>query len=159
MIDHNATDNTTDTLSHIFQSWTHSQGLPALSADELIHEDLTPYQRRWVSEFILAWEANERAARWVKEQADDPAYQLARLFCYFVQDDPDLREHLPEVIRRNATPEYAGCDALHDFCDANEIMAAAFVESVGHEPDSNSARDAYIWNRAWNMARGMEYNV
>lgn len=31
--------------------------LPRMSAEELIHERLTPGQRRWVSDFIMRWDA------------------------------------------------------------------------------------------------------
>lgn len=31
-------------------------------------------------------------------------------------------EELAEVDRKNATPQYEGCCATHDYCDANEAM-------------------------------------
>ena len=65
------------------------------------------------------------------------------------------REEFAEMQRRNATPEYrdTGCCASHDFCDANEVMDAAFracgivIDDLGD--DDNHAR----WNRAWNLAK------
>ena len=58
-----------------------------------------------------------------------------------------------EVDRRNATPEYAGACASHDFCDANMPMAAAFEAVTGREPDVASQADADLWNAAWNIAK------
>ena len=33
------------------------EGLPARCAEELLHEDITPEQRRWISQFIIRWDA------------------------------------------------------------------------------------------------------
>jgi hypothetical protein len=46
-------------MSDMYAAWCDDQGLRPMSADELICEDLTDYQRSWVSQFILAWEATE----------------------------------------------------------------------------------------------------
>jgi hypothetical protein len=40
-----------------FQKWTADQKLPPMSADELIHEDITADQRKYLSAFIIRWEA------------------------------------------------------------------------------------------------------
>lgn len=45
-------------LSNELERWCASQALPYLSAEELIHENLTDTQRRWVSNFILRWDAS-----------------------------------------------------------------------------------------------------
>jgi hypothetical protein len=50
-----------DALCEEFQSWCSDQGLPQMSADELIHEDINPDQRRYLSDFIVRWEAAEAA--------------------------------------------------------------------------------------------------
>lgn len=44
-------------LTTELEAYCAAQSIPYLSADELIHEELTPEQRRWVSDFILRWEA------------------------------------------------------------------------------------------------------
>jgi hypothetical protein len=47
-----------DGLSSSYLAWTTAQKLPDVSADELIlHPDLTPDQRAWISAFIIRWEA------------------------------------------------------------------------------------------------------
>ncbi len=48
-------------LSCELQAFCSLSGLPMMSADELIHEDVTAEQRHWLSEFILRWEATEAA--------------------------------------------------------------------------------------------------
>lgn len=69
------------------------------------------------------------------------------------------------VRQRNATPEYAGCCASHDVCDANEAMLVAWAvtfngrprllvddeENRGHE--KAVAADMLLWNTAWGHAR------
>ena len=44
-------------LTAEFQAYLMQQGLPQYSADELLHEELTDEQRRYVSQFILTWDA------------------------------------------------------------------------------------------------------
>lgn len=80
--------------------------------------------------------------------------------------DAELRaaigaESYAEVIRRNRTPEYACACASHDFCDANEIMDAAFMFVTGRStiPEDEDAfiseEDTDLWNRAWDAWRAM----
>jgi hypothetical protein len=45
-----------DSLTAEYQSWLDNEGLPQLSADELLSEDLTPKQREYVSDFLRRWE-------------------------------------------------------------------------------------------------------
>jgi hypothetical protein len=75
-----------------------------------------------------------------------------------------------EMQRLNATPEYGGgvC-ASHDFCDANDVMAAAFESIFGREPggswdvnpdgsavdpekERQALADSALWNAAWAIA-------
>ena len=44
-------------LAYVYCDYCDKQGLPAMSADELIFETLTAEQRSWVSNFIRRWEA------------------------------------------------------------------------------------------------------
>ena len=46
-------------LCREYDTWLAIEGLLPLSADELIHEPLTPQQRGWLSRFIARWEAEE----------------------------------------------------------------------------------------------------
>jgi hypothetical protein len=41
----------------------------------------------------------------------------------------------------------------HDYCDANEIMAAAFKETTGREIDLQSDDDREMWCDAWADAK------
>lgn len=61
-------------------------------------------------------------------------------------------DELAEVRRRNATPEYAGVCASHDFCDANEAMEEAFRKVLGPVPARNEDATP-LWNAAWTLAR------
>jgi len=67
-----------------------------------------------------------------------------------------------EMRSRNAAPVFAGSCASHDFCDANMVMAASFLELLGrdltwqnddgsHSPESEA--DFTLWNSAWDEAR------
>jgi hypothetical protein len=49
-----------------YEAWCAANGLPATSADELVHEDISPEQRRYLRDFLLRWEAVMAAedARW-----------------------------------------------------------------------------------------------
>lgn len=68
-----------------------------------------------------------------------------------------------QVMReRNATPINPGTCASHDFADANEVMAAAFVELKGRDliwpnedgsPSPESDADFALWNSAWDEAK------
>jgi Tfp pilus assembly protein PilV len=61
----------------------------------------------------------------------------------------------------NASPDYAGACATHDFFDANMAMLAAFENVLKREPytitegatDVQREADQALWNAAWNMAR------
>ena len=51
-----------DQLSLEFQIWLTGQNLPQISAEELVHEQLTTAQRAWVAQFITRRERPENAA-------------------------------------------------------------------------------------------------
>lgn len=58
------------------------------------------------------------------------------------------------VLATNRTPAFAsGCCATHDFCDANEVMAAAFRNTIGRKVKANSEEDSALWNAAWELWR------
>jgi hypothetical protein len=58
-----------------------------------------------------------------------------------------------EMRLRNRRNDPQVC-ASHDFCDANVVMAAAFAEVTGEEPDTvNCEGDLNLWNDAWGIAR------
>jgi len=89
------------------------------------------------------------------------AEELARTFARIVRETltPD---ELDTVNARNATPEYVGCCATHDFADANMLMRAAWCELCGWDEDRASVDEVTdspndwalaCWNAAWEMAR------
>jgi hypothetical protein len=94
--------------------------------------------------------------------------QVIQLADHFVRA---LRNHLDpeqfaEVCQKNSTPEYAGgvC-ASHDYCDANMVMAVAFVEVVGRDmimdggDSPQEQADQALWNAAWAFAKDTQLCV
>lgn len=81
---------------------------------------------------------------------------LAGIFADVVHD-VTTPEEFAEIKRRNATPEYSGCCASHDFMDANEAMGRAFKQAFGRGPldgvEHMSDEDIALWNAAWNQAK------
>lgn len=53
-------DKVFDAMSVHYRRWVGEQNLPDRSAEEMLWEDITPEQRRWLSRFIVAWESYER---------------------------------------------------------------------------------------------------
>lgn len=87
-------------------------------------------------------------------KARDLAYAFSRLL------RAELGDEIETVIARNQTPAYAGniC-ASHDFCDANEVMAAAFQEVTGREIDLQSDADSGLWSAAWKLAKEDDFET
>ena len=64
--------NALDRLVADYDAWLRKQpasltDLPDTSAEALLHEEITPEQRRWLSDFIARWEAADHDAtldRW-----------------------------------------------------------------------------------------------
>jgi hypothetical protein len=73
--------------------------------------------------------------------------------------ETDYACYIDDIRRLNASPEYVGSCATHDFLDANMPMADAFEAIVGHFPVGDDdatpqhADDVAIWNAAWDIAR------
>lgn len=116
----------------------------------------------------IAWQlarmdegATEREARAALVAADESAPLPDRLAAAFVlQLWQDIgAADMAQVRARNTSPAYAWpiC-ASHDFCDANETMAAAFLQVMGRDslPDDGEGmtqEDCDLWNQAWQIAR------
>jgi hypothetical protein len=67
----------------------------------------------------------------------------------------DLAEHLEEIVRINEDHKakaQTGICATHDFCDANEIMADAFVLTFDRPIDLDDQDDVELWNAAWALS-------
>ncbi len=45
-----------DELIALYERYLKSQGLPRMSADELLMEDITPSQSEWLTAFLTLWE-------------------------------------------------------------------------------------------------------
>ncbi len=61
------------------------------------------------------------------------------------------------VAALNATETNPGVCHSHDFCDANEVMAAAFIAAGFAHPadDMADTNVCDMWEAAWKIARGM----
>jgi hypothetical protein len=72
---------------------------------------------------------------------------------------------MAEVIRRNATPEYADglCCASHDFCDANMAMDAAlrvnYADRMTGDWVTEDDELRGLWNSAWDIAKSNGFTV
>jgi hypothetical protein len=86
------------------------------------------------------------------------AEKLASAFAYALLVDIGPAA-LREVIRKNKTPEYAGCCASHDYCDANMTMLHAFEETCGRAPRLQSDADVHLMNEAWDRAKASSFAV
>lgn len=82
---------------------------------------------------------------------DEKAARLAVLFATVLGAwlEP---EEFAEMRARNAKRDDANVCHSHDFCDANEAMAAAWVHAFDCGPDMASDDDTALWNQAWQMA-------
>lgn len=72
-------------------------------------------------------------------------------------------DNLREVVRRNATPDYAPtCCASHDFCDANMVMLDA-MRAWGHylfTPEGDISDDeTRICSAAWDQAKEYRFDL
>lgn len=79
---------------------------------------------------------------------------LAAIFARMLRED--LGDNMPEVNALNATPDYIGCCASHNFCDANMVMLAAYAELHScNEDDIRLDDDSVLgaMNSAWDEAR------
>lgn len=90
-------------------------------------------------------------------KARTTAAAMADAFAAIVRRE--LGPHLVEITDRNKTPDYrnTGSCATHDFCDANELMAEAFEEIEGREPDPSNYADAATWSQAWSIAAAHDF--
>jgi len=65
-------------------------------------------------------------------------------------------EELKTVIERNKENKNSGtCCATHDFCDANEAM----IEALDQFCQLTDEEHINIWNGAWDLAKGHNFNV
>jgi hypothetical protein len=82
-----------DKMTALYEAWICQQGLPLVDAEELIHTDLTPDQRQWVSTFIAKWEAEDRGDMGRQVIIDgEPGECTLREFFKVNEDGIDLAE-------------------------------------------------------------------
>jgi len=64
-----------------------------------------------------------------------------------------------EIIQLNAAETNPNVCHSHDFCDANEVMLAAWEAETGEpcEYDANCERTAATMNEAWSLAKAAEF--
>lgn len=79
--------------------------------------------------------------------------KLAADFCRLVRAELTPAE-LADVQANNLLPEYADCDALHDYLDANDIMAEALALQGATLADHTEEV-----NRTWQRCREARYQV
>jgi hypothetical protein len=85
---------------------------------------------------------------------------IAHAFALAIEEE--CADDIETIRARNATPDYAGCCASHDFCDANMPMLHAFETVMGRpirlnddtpEGEAASNADFALMGEAWNIAR------
>lgn len=98
----------------------------------------------------------------IKSDELDDEDMLSRHFSRLLKNQ--VGPSIETIISRNREPEYQGCCASHDFCDANEIMNDAFIKlfdrscilpsEVEENPDlaRQEEIDRRLWNNAWSIA-------
>ena len=59
--------------------------------------------------------------------------------------------HFAEMQNLNSVVDDGVCHS-HDYCDANEVMAAAFAQVVGRAVDTQDDDDRALWSSAWRYA-------
>ena len=72
-------------------------------------------------------------------------------------------DELNAVRAKNTTPEYAGCCATHDYCDANMALLTAYLNVSDREGEDGAAAELLtdsgvaLCNAAWAIARSKEF--
>jgi len=83
---------------------------------------------------------------------------VAKKFCDVLRGR--LGDDVDEVVRRNATEEYRGCCASHDFCDANMAMAEAYEAATGRAWDLDNEDEADdVWDASWGIAKAAGFDA
>lgn len=85
------------------------------------------------------------------------AERVANEFCRLLKIEIGS-ERVRAAASRNRIPEYEGCCASHDFCDANMVMADAVKEVTGRECTTEDG-DLDLMNAAWNIAKANNLGV
>jgi hypothetical protein len=85
---------------------------------------------------------------------------LSMAFTYHLIKDLEIGA-IDEINRLNATEEYKGCCASHDFCDSNMDMVGA-LETLGYKEASLDVdwteEILTLMNRAWGRAKKLQFD-
>ena len=81
-----------------------------------------------------------------------PTESLASTFATTLRDWM-TEDEFSAVRERNAESSDPMVCHSHDFVDANEAMAAAFLSVLGVNADSRESDDVETWNAAWALAK------
>ena len=94
-----------------------------------------------------------------KEITEKPVERLSALFSSMIRHE--FYKELPEIVSTNRRYRKEGldCCATHDHCDANMIMAAAFKQAMGYEPNLKGSSDVHLWNEAWKLSFDREFQA
>lgn len=78
-------------------------------------------------------------------------------------------EEMKSVIEKNETPEYNGCCASHDYCDANMAIDEAFIKLMERdfvfyddekpETEKQNEEDTALENNAWAIAKTNKFYI
>lgn len=132
-------------------------------ADALYHETSIGHGKNISDDMIdgAVWEDCTLLTEIKSDDLDDED-MLSRHFSRLLKNQ--VGPSIETIISRNREPEYQGCCASHDFCDANEIMNDAFIKlfdrscilpsEVEENPDlaRQEEIDRRLWNNAWSIA-------
>lgn len=99
-----------------------------------------------------------------KENVEKLAKEFSKILNEWLSKD-----EITEINKRNATEEYKGNCATHDFCDPNQAMLDAFENVMGRElvffngdvPESEKQNeyDMALWSKAWTLAHNNKFST
>ena len=82
---------------------------------------------------------------------------LAKVFGEKVQEALTTTEFRAAVDANKSDEPNSPVCHTHDYCDANMLMHAAWLDFFGQEPDVSSDDDTLIWNEAWSIAKAADF--
>ena len=88
-------------------------------------------------------------------------YDLARRFSEVLREWLSAGE-MATVLERNRLQTHPGICHSHDFCDANEAMAAAHADLGIPVPCSDHAptrAESDLWGGAWDIAKSLQFST
>ena len=103
--------------------------------------------------------SQENPARGGRVPASRAAEELAAQFSKELRETLTPQE-MAKVNARNATPQYLGLCASHDFCDPNMAMLRAYSELTGVGEDSVDLNGVIgLMDEAWGLAKHSNFRI